>query len=323
MKPIWTAAASACLLLAAGCAEPVSDETIEDAVEDAGEAAESALDGAADQLEGAVDSAEDAAAEAGAAARLAEVLAHPRRDDDRARDVWRNPAETLAFFGIEPGMTVGDVLPGGGWYTRVLLPYVGVEGRYVALNYQMDVWERMYGQGWDEEAEASIRAWPETAVEALAAHGPEGANLSAYLLGAIPDSEKGQGDAVIIPRALHHLMRFDPAYLHEALVDIHDFLKPGGVAGVIQHRAPADETDERVSGNRGYMREADVIAAFEAAGFVLDASSEINANPADPADHEIGVWALPPSNRGPEEDRERLAAIGETDRMTLRFVKPE
>ena len=261
-----------------------------------------------------------------AGAQLVDILEHERREADRARDEFRNPMETIAFFGLQPDMTVAEALPGGGWYTRVILPYVAAEGRYVALNYQEAVFERLYGERWTEETQAQIRAWPETAPETLAAHGPATTEaIDAYMLDAIPDEENGEADAVLFIRALHHLNRFDPAYMQEALAEVYDFLRPGGIVGVVQHRAPEDMAADMTTGSRGYLKQSDVIAAFEQAGFVLEETSEINANPADTADWEQGVWGLPPSNAGDTEDEDVAPArsIGESDRMTLRFRKPE
>lgn len=261
-----------------------------------------------------------------AGAQLVDILAHERRAGDRDRDEFRNPMETMAFFGIEPDMTVAEALPGGGWYTRIILPYVAADGRYVALNYQEALWEQMYGERWTEETQAEIRAWPQTAPASLAEHGPASAQaIDAYMLDAIPEGQDGQGDAVLFIRALHHLNRIDPAYMQEALGEVHDFLAPGGIAGVVQHRAPEDMDPEMTTGSRGYMKQSDVVAAFEQAGFVLEESSEINANPDDTADWERGVWAMAPSNAGDsdEEDVAPPQSFGESDRMTLRFVKPE
>lgn len=251
-------------------------------------------------------------------AKLKSVLADARRDEDRARDEFRHPAEALAFFGIEPGMTVAEALPGGGWYTRVLLPYLTPDGNYIALDYQSGVWEEMYGDKWADKA-AEVEAWPETAPAEIAKNGPAGGHIEAYRIGETPEALDGHVDAVLFVRALHHLNRFDVVYLDEAIVDSYAMLKPGGVVGVIQHRAKADASDDYASGDNGYLRQADVISAFERAGFVLADESEMNANPDDSADYEGGVWTLPPTGGGGED----YADIGESDRMTLKFVKPE
>ncbi|MBR9826290.1 MAG: hypothetical protein GYB36_10880 [Alphaproteobacteria bacterium] len=137
-----------------------------------------------------------------------------------------------------------------------------------------------------------------------------------YALDDIPDTENGQIDAVLFFRALHHLFRFEDPLIDTALAEIYDAVAPGGVVGVVQHRAPESADAAFANGDNGYLKQSDVIAAFERAGFILDASSEINANPADPADG--FVWRLPPTST----DNPETLAIGESDRMTLRFRKP-
>ena len=329
MKTLWTTTAFAALMLAA-CAPEAEDAPAVDTMGEEETAADTMMDGDAAYEDGEDEDAaiepETADAEPQSGADLETILADPRRDGDRARDEFRNPRETLAFFGVEPDDTVAEALPGGGWYTRVILPYVADEGRYLALNYQTEVWEQLYGDRWTEETAAEMAAWPETAPEALAEFGPETASdISAYMLDSIPESEGGQGDVVLFIRALHHLNRFGGDYMSVALGEVYDFLKPGGVVGVVQHRAPEDMDAEMTTGSRGYMKQSDVVAAFEAAGFVLDGESELNANPEDTADHEQGVWGMAPSNGGDteEEDVPPAQSLGESDRMTLKFRKPE
>ncbi len=137
-----------------------------------------------------------------------------------------------------------------------------------------------------------------------------------YTIDNIPDEEDGQADAVLFIRAMHHLFRFEEPLVDTALSEVFDVLAPGGVVGVVQHRAPEDADAEFANGNNGYLKQSDVIAAFERAGFVLEEASEINANPNDPADGR--VWRLPPTTT----DNPDTLAIGESDRMTLRFRKP-
>lgn len=290
-----------------------------------GEMAEDAADAVTEVTEDAVEAveelaggAEEAVEEAVAGPTLDQILADPRREADRARDQYRNPRETLEFFGVEAGDTVVEALPGGGWYGRILAPWLAAEGRYYGLNYPMDIYEQIFPD-MAEEQRARLEGWQASFPATAAEWG--GPAAGAYTLGSIPDGAAGTADVVLYIRALHNMARFGA--LDVAVDDAWTLLRSGGVVGVVQHRAPADEADERADGSRGYMREADVIAAFEARGFVLEASSEINANPDDPADHEIGVWALLPTLAGTDDDREERLAIGETDRMTLRFRKPE
>lgn len=313
MKSLWLTAAAAALL--AACAEPAPEpaEETSSAAADMSEAApaESAdMDGAEPAM---ADMAEDTDA-------LAAVLADPRREADMGRDGFRNPAETLAFFEVEPGHAVVEALPGGGWYTRILAPYVAENGQYMAINYPMAVYEDLFAD-MNDETRTRLEGWETAFGPQVAAFGGE--LDGAFRFGAVPAEAAGQADRVLYIRALHNMAR--TGRLDMAVQDAFTLLAPGGMVGVVQHRAPADETDERADGSRGYLREADVIAAFEAAGFELAATSEINANPADSADYDIGVWALPPTNGGDsdEEDVAPLQSVGESDRMTLNFRKPE
>jgi predicted methyltransferase len=248
-------------------------------------------------------------------AALEQVLAHERRAEDRARDKWRNPAETLAFFRVEPGMTVVDYMPAGGWYSRVLVPYLGPQGTYIGLNPELHpemtgYWDMYRGTAGKFPAEA--RGWV-----------GEG---HASVIGANTDDEldalAGTADRVLIFREIHNMRRF--GWLHDSLVAMRRLLKDDGLLGVVQHRAKADAPADYMLGDNGYQREEDVIKLFEAYGFELVDKSEINANPADPANWEGGVWTLPPGYRGAPEGsarRTELDAIGESDRMTLLFRK--
>lgn len=251
-----------------------------------------------------------------ASAELATVLAHERRADDRARDRWRNPAETLAFFRVEPGMTVVDFMPAGGWFSRVLIPYLGSEGTYVALNPAVAEGATGYMARMRDTAgqfPAQAREWT----------GGEGARA----VGANTDDElaelAGTADRFLIMREMHNMRRH--GWLHDTLVTARRLLNDDGLLGIEQHRAKPDAPADYVLGDNGYQREEDVIALLKAYGFELVGSSEINANPNDPADWEGGVWTLPPGYRGtPETDtarRAELDAIGESDRMTLLFRK--
>lgn len=252
---------------------------------------------------------------AAAPVELQQALAHPRREADKARDAHRNPAETLAFFRIEPGMTVVDYMPAGGWYSRILIPYLGESGTYIGLN--PDIHPRMIGY-WDtyrgaaEKFPAEARGWV----------GDEGAKVFGANTDSMPEAMLGTADRVLIFREIHNMRRF--GWLHDSLVAARGLLKPGGMVGVVQHRAKADAPASYTLGDNGYQREADVIALFSAYGFDLVEKSEINANPNDPANWEGGVWTLPPAYRGTPADsprRAELDAIGESDRMTLLFRK--
>ena len=252
-----------------------------------------------------------------ASAALQEALAHPRRDEDRARDAARHPAETLAFFQVEPGMTVVDYMPAGGWYSRVLIPYLGQSGTYIGLNPRLGD-QFPTGGYWDLYRGASSRI----PSDARGWVGNEGARVIGLNTDDDLDAYAGSADRMLIFREIHNMRRF--GWFHDAMVTARTLLKPEGLLGVVQHRAKADAPASYVLGDNGYQREEDVIALMKAYGFDLVLRSEVNANPADPADWETGVWSLPPSYRGAEEgseERARRAAIGESDRMTLLFRK--
>ena len=242
-------------------------------------------------------------------------------DEAKARYKFRNPQATLEFFGIAPGMSVGEALPGGGWYSKILLPYLGEGGELVGVNYPMDLWPN-FGFMSEERLE-QMKTWESDWPEQAADWNTAGADIDAYTFETLPAD--GSLDAFLFIRALHNLNRFEEGrFMDEALRAVNGALKPGGVVGVVQHEGPADSSDDWADGSNGYLRRADVIAAFERTGFVLDGSSDINANAADMPGEGDSVWRLPPSRRGVDdpEERARLDAIGETNRMTLRFRKP-
>lgn len=249
---------------------------------------------------------------------LADVIAHERRAENAARDEWRHPQETLEFFGIEPDMTVVEVLPGsGGWYSQILTPLTAESGRLIGVTYPESLWIQMF-DSWDDERRENFGADISRMDHYLSVEGVESAQpIVGYAIDNIPDAENGQADAVLIIRAMHHLFRFEEPLVDTALAELYDLLAPGGVVGVVQHRAPEDADPGFANGDNGYVKQSDVVAAFERAGFVLEEASEINANPNDPADG--FVWRLPPSTT----DNPDTLAIGESDRMTLRFRKPQ
>jgi predicted methyltransferase len=261
--------------------------------------------------------------QAAAAATLDSVLA-ARSAEDQARDVYRHPAETLAFFQVEPGMTVAEGLPGGGWYTRILANYLGGEGTLYGVNYP----DRLYPMfsfatpEWIEQRTASTGKFPEL----VATFTDNGIAARGFTFETVPTEVNGTVDRVLLIRALHNLNRFEAkaGTRTRALAAVHAMLKDDGLVGVVQHRAPASASDEWASGNAGYLKQAAVIAMFEEAGFELVAESDINANPLDkPTENDV-VWRLPPSLRGTGDNpqqRTAVLAIGESDRMTLLFRK--
>ena len=245
---------------------------------------------------------------------LAEVLAHSRRDEDRARDVHRHPAETLALFQLVPGMTVVDYVPDSGWYTRIIAPYLGPNGRYIGMGPRVTSGPEPVQRYWGGQAE-KMRSQP-----AGWNLGATAAPISGFNTDAVPEELAGTVDRVLIFRELHNQLR--NGWLHEDMLAIRKLLKPGGMVGIEQHRAAPDAPYAMTDGSKGYLREKDVIALFDLYGFDLVAQSEVNANPRDTRDWPQGVWMLPPGLRGAtDETRPRMLAIGESDRMTMLFRK--
>ena len=236
-----------------------------------------------------------------------------RSADNVARDAYRHPAETLSFFGVTPGETVLEITPGGGWYAEILAPYLQEGGQYIAAVADPAAYpegkDRDYYQRGMTNLENKFKAAPAQFGKAsIAGFAPK-----APVFGAA-DSV----DTVLTFRNVHNWRGSGQA--EGMFKGFYEVLKPGGVLGVVEHRAKGDVPVEDKS---GYVGEAQVIAMAEAAGFKLEAKSEINANPLDTKDHPKGVWTLPPSNSHDAADAAKYKAIGESDRMTLRFVKPE
>lgn len=275
--------------------------------------------------------AEEPVAEAAAATpadALAAVLA-AQSEEVQARYAHRHPAETLEFFGVEPGMTVVEALPGGGWYTRLLLPYLGAEGTLIGAAYELDMYalfpfanEEFLAQqaNWTTDFAAGAENW----------RGDDGASVMATRFGSMPAEADGSVDVVLMIRALHNLARFENAgdgpFLTTALTDAFRVLKPGGVLGVVQHHARDEMPDDWATGENGYLKKQLVIDAATAAGFELVGDSDINANPNDQPTTDDIVWRLPPgllTSQDNPELRAELAAVGESNRMTLKFMKPE
>lgn len=231
-----------------------------------------------------------------------------------ARDAYRHPHATLKFFGIQPQFTVVEIWPGGGWYTEILAPYLRERGKLYAAQFP-EATAVAYYRELREGFLAKLAAAPDIydRVEVTEFLPPEHLDIA----------PAGSADLVLTFRNVHNwaMRGGGEARTLAAFRAFHRALKPGGVLGVVDHRLPPDRplADQEES---GYLREDFVIGVAAKAGFELAARSEINANPRDSADHPRGVWSLPPSLRGGDEDRERYLAIGESDRMTLKFVKP-
>ena len=240
-------------------------------------------------------------------AALAAAIANPARSEaNKVRDLYRNPAATLAFFGLKPGMTVIEVQPGS-YYAEILSPYAkATGGRYIGTGNQI-------------AAVADHAVWgPQTYVPISRESGPL--------------APAGSVDLIVTFRNFHNWY-WQPGLTDKYFADFAAALKPGGVLGVVDHRAdprPEANVNGRLGGD-GYVSKASVIAAAQKAGLVLDGESEINANPKDTKDHPFGVWTLPPNswtsprNQGETPagfDAAKYKAIGESDRFTLRFRKP-
>jgi predicted methyltransferase len=256
-----------------------------------------------------------------------EAVLNAQSDETRARYAYRNPSDTLEFFEIAPGSVVVEALPGGGWYSRILDAYLGPEGRLVGVDYAHDMFP-LFGF-FTEEQLKKRESWTETWVAGSADWGVEnGAPVFAFTFGSMPEEARGTADTVLFIRALHNLARFekDGPYLTTALQNAYDVLKPGGLVGVVQHHARADTPDEWVGGATGYLKAEFVIDRMQAAGFEYVGESDINANEKDQPGENDAVWRLPPTlatSRDDPELREQMKTIGESNRMTLKFRKPE
>jgi predicted methyltransferase len=243
-------------------------------------------------------------------AALTRVLASGHRSAaNRARDPYRHPQQTLEFFGIRQDMTVVEIWPGGGWYTEVLAPLLRERGR-------------LYASHLDPASSDYARTTVDTFRSKLAERPDLYDRVIVTMLAAPPAANEiappGSADMVLTFRNLHNWMMF--GWQRAALQAMHTALKPGGVLGVVEHRGrPGTPQDQKAAS--GYVDENYAIQLIESVGFKLVARSEINANPRDTKDYEQGVWTLPPSFAAGDTDRSRYAAIGESDRFTLKFVR--
>ncbi len=268
----------------------------------------------------AIVSAAAPAPAAAADAELAKAVANPARAaENRARDGYRHPAETLAFWGVKPKQTVIELSPGSGYWTEILAPYArATGGTYVTT-----------GADLDDPAVSDGARKGRANFEAKYADAGKWGPVKVVNFGpkARPLGAPGSADVVITARNIHNFT-YQPGMLDKVMGDAYAVLKPGGALAVEEHRA--DPRAETPGMTDGYVAVATVVAAARKAGFKLAAQSEINANPKDTKDHPFGVWTLAPSRNtapngqpaNPAFDRTKYDAIGESDRMTLRFVKP-
>ena len=237
-----------------------------------------------------------------------------RSDANRARDGYRHPRETLTFFGVEPDQTVIEMWPGGGWYAEVLAPLLRDAGNYTGVIVDPAKQADADGTAYAERTNSKLRALFEKRPDVFGKARLLEAGSAAPVLGAA-----NSADVVLTFRNAHNwVMDGNEKAMFKAMFEV---LKPGGTLGVVDHRAKPDQPAAEMK-KSGYLPEAFVISLAEAAGFKLEAKSEINANPRDTKDYPDGVWTLPPRLAKGEVDRARYLAIGESDRMTLRFSKP-
>jgi predicted methyltransferase len=256
-----------------------------------------ALAGAAPALAQHENHAAHVAADPAIAAAIATKTRTPA---NVARDKYRHPAETLAFFGVKPGQTVLEFSPGGGWYTEILAPLLKDKGTLYAAPTAGRGFESLktkLGADGATYARVKLVEWPVTA-------------------DAVP---AGSVDTILTFRNVHNLVMGGKA--EETFRQFFALLKPGGVLGVVDHRLP-EARDSALEKTSGYLKLSTIKALAEQAGFVLEEQSEINANPKDTADWPKGVWTLPPTLTNGEVDKDKYLAVGESDRMTLRFRKP-
>jgi predicted methyltransferase len=248
-----------------------------------------------------------AAAPALAAPFDAAIAGAHRSDANKARDKYRHPAETLAFFKVQPNMTVVEISPAGGWYTEIIAPALKDKGQYIGAHN-------------NPAASAGAAAGAKKFADMLAAK-PDvygNAKVSAFGKGSYDIAPAGTADRVVSFRNVHnwHMAGFAP----EAFKAFYAALKPGGMLGIVEHRLPEDKPDELMKSS-GYMKVSYIKKLAEDAGFTFIGTSEINANPKDTKDYPKGVWTLPPNYAEGDTEKAKYAAIGESDRMTLRFMK--
>lgn len=255
-----------------------------------------------------------ASSEAGVNVSLDDFINHPRRADASARDQFRNPKATLEFFGLEPGQTVVEIWPG--WYTDIIAPYQAqTGGQYIATLRPDGI-----NQRYDRRNAAFKEKYSDSSVYGDVSFG-------ALAQGVYAAAPEGSADMVLTFRNVHNWMK--GGYAQDAFNAFYAALKPGGILGVVEHRLP-ESAEQDPKGRSGYAQESYMKDLASQAGFEFVASSEINANPKDTADHPFGVWTLPPVSRVGSEQRpapadfnpELYKNIGESDRATLKFRKP-
>lgn len=241
------------------------------------------------------------------AALSAAVHASVRAPENKARDSARHPEASLSFWGLKPGQTVIEIAPGGGYWSEILAPYAkATHGRYIAAMGKAG--QKLPAKFGNKAAYGDIQ-------------------YTVFSNSSGPLGPTGSADLVLTARNIHDWM-WTPGYAEKGMRDFYAVLKSGGILAVEDHRA--DPRPQIGDARDGYVATTNIVRMAKQAGFVLDASSEINANPKDTKDHPFGVWTLPPTRQSapngqpdnPKFDHAKYDAIGESDRMTLRFRKP-
>jgi predicted methyltransferase len=241
---------------------------------------------------------------------IAQAVADPtRKPENVVRDIYRHPAETLSFFGLKPDMTVVEMIPSGGWYTELLAPYLAANGHYVAAvspGKATDSFQTFLAANPDRYGKVQVAPFNSGQTNSF-----------------VPD---GTADMILTFRNIHNLLgsaeQPGDGNAPQAFADWFRALKPGGVLGITEHRLP-ETMDVAREKTTGYVKRSTVIRLAMSAGFQLAAASDINANPKDNHDHPDGVWDLPPTYQAGDKDHAQYETIGESDRMTLKFVKPD
>lgn len=236
-----------------------------------------------------------------------------RSADNRARNEYRHPVQTLQWFGIEPDMTVVEIWPGGGWYTEILAPYLRDNGKYYGAGFVVDSpdtpdYRKRYQKNYEEKLKAEAALYDKVILNPLGP--PE--NWA--------PAPAGSADAVLTFRNVHNWMQ--GGFEQKMFDTFFTTLKPGGMLGLVEHRADTGASMKDMK-KTGYVTEAYVMELAKKAGFKLADEIAINANEADNHKHPEGVWTLPPSLRLKNKNRAKYLAIGESDRMTLKFIKPK
>ena len=239
------------------------------------------------------------------------IAGEHRSEQNKTRDIYRNPKETLEFFGIKSNMTVVEVWPSGGWYTEILAPYLNEKGQYISASFDFN------------SDSAFVQRVGKIFLGKLEKRPDLYGNVKHGVL-MLPDrvevADPGSVDMVLTFRNIHNWMARGQEKI--AIEAFYEMLKPGGILGVVEHRGDEAVPQDPAS-KSGYVNQSYMIQIAEEAGFILDASSEINANPLDTKDHSEGVWTLAPTYRAQNDEQKKvLSEIGESDRFTLRFKKP-